>query len=104
MLPRSASRRTAAAATVLLALVIVNALALDHIVSDLSASVDEHVQHCHGEPASCANQPVPSGPGQFLFAEPGAPAPDLVTTAIGAAPLARAIGREPVPRPLPPRA
>lgn len=29
-----------------------------------------HVQHCHVSPATCAEQPVPTGPGQMLFAEP----------------------------------
>ncbi|HWQ27567.1 MAG TPA: hypothetical protein VNN12_00930 [Dehalococcoidia bacterium] len=104
MVPHSVSRRIAAAATVLLALVIVNVLALDHTVSRLSADLHEHVQHCHGEPASCANQPIPSGPGQFLFAEPGAPAPDLPAIDVPAGPVPPADGREPAPQPHPPRA
>jgi hypothetical protein len=31
---------------------------------------DVHVNHCHISRSSCAEQPVPSGPGQMLFAEP----------------------------------
>lgn len=104
MVPHSVSRRIAAAATVLLALVIVNALAPDHALSHLSADPHEHAQHCHGEPASCASQPIPSGPGQFLFTEPGASAPDLPVIGVPAAPSVTAGGRDPVPQPHPPRA
>jgi hypothetical protein len=36
-----------------------------------------HVQHCHISPSTCSDQPVPSGPGQMLFAEPLLPALSL---------------------------
>ncbi len=103
MIARAVSGRIVAAATVLLALTIVNLLALDHTVLRLSADAHEHVQHCHGAPASCANQAVPSGPGQFLYTEPWLRSPDLILAELAGAVDLFSSGFEPVPQPPPPR-
>jgi len=35
---------------------------------------DVHLQHCHVSRSSCSEQPIPSGPGQMLFADSLLPA------------------------------
>ncbi len=39
-------------------------------VHHTDAHGEAHVQHCHISPSTCAEQPIPTGPGQMLFAEP----------------------------------
>ncbi len=77
MLSRAHRIRTGVAATVLLALTWLNVLAPDHTVWHVGAD-HGHAQHCHGAPATCSTFPVPSGPGQFLYTEPGVAAPELI--------------------------
>jgi hypothetical protein len=79
-----------AIAGVLLVTAVVNFLALDHTLLSTHELPDgpisdearaghfaEHAKHCHIAPAVCGNLPVPSGPGQLLFADPLLVLPDL---------------------------
>lgn len=64
----------------------------------------DHEQHCHEGLASCSDQPVTSGPGQFLLADqPEAAAPLALAMAARAEALAPATSSPPPPEP-PPRA
>lgn len=102
MLSRSVRARTAVAALVLLVLTALNVLALDHTAWHVG--VDEtHALHCHGEPASCSGSPVPSGPGQFLYTEPGWAVPDLIEAGPVALELVVAKGLPLRPEAPPPR-
>ncbi len=64
----------------------------------------DHEQHCHEGLASCSDQPVTSGPGQFLLADqPEAAAPLALATAARADALVPDTLAPPPPEP-PPRA
>ena len=72
---------------VLLALELVAFLAvLPSVVpyDHLSASAhteheDVHAAHCHGTPGTCADAPIPSGPGQMLMGEPLTAVPAMLS-------------------------
>lgn len=78
---RSIARRRHAlrAARMMLAVLVFFAvlpavLPYDHLFLHESASDAErdavHVAHCHVTPGACADQPVPSGPGQLMLSDP----------------------------------
>ncbi|MEX2246454.1 MAG: hypothetical protein WEC75_07180 [Dehalococcoidia bacterium] len=61
-----------------------------------------HQSHCHATPASCADSPVASGPGQFLQSAPLLVVPSLLSVLLlfAAAPLVGITRRPPTPPPL----
>ena len=40
---------------------------------------DVHAAHCHGTPGTCADAPIPSGPGQMLMGEPLTAVPAMLS-------------------------
>lgn len=102
MVSRSVDRCTAVGTFVLFVLTVINVLALDHTAWHVAAD-ETHALHCHGEPASCAGSPVPSGPGQFLYTEPGAAAPEFIVSSLRDAGRSAAEGLDPRPQAPPPR-
>ena len=61
----------------------------DHILlphhDDSGQSSSVHQMHCHDTPGSCSDQPMTSGPGEFLFGSPLIVAPSLVSTLLATA-------------------
>jgi hypothetical protein len=81
--------RLVAAATLTVLALLPSVVPYDHLVAQSQADAAHssagervHEQHCHGVPASCADAPVTSGPGQFLTSDALLPAPVLISVAI----------------------
>jgi hypothetical protein len=90
---RRALRRVAPAAVwVLVAAALLPSLfPYDHLLphtehADEHTSV--HASHCHESPGTCADAPLPSGPGELLSSAPLLAAPGLVAIAVATAALA----------------
>ncbi len=67
----------------MLAITVNNVVAIEHHLPathheerENDAHSEVHVEHCHVSRGSCGEQPIPSGPGQMLFAEPLQPSLD----------------------------
>ena len=101
---RRAQRRLAMAAISALAVLAVlpSVLPYDHLLAagheDDGAAV--HASHCHDTPASCADAPVTSGPGQILDSAPLLVAPAMLSVLLLATvPMLVGITRRPILRP-----
>jgi hypothetical protein len=86
-LTRRAGRRRAVrgACGVLVFLAVLPAvLPYDHLLmprhDDSTQTSSAHQMHCHDTPGSCSDQPMTSGPGEFLFAGPLIVVPSLFAT------------------------
>jgi hypothetical protein len=103
-LRRRARRRLAGAAVSALVLLAVlpSVVPYDHLVAAAheDAATAVHASHCHENPASCADAPVASGPGQILDAAPLLVVPAFVSVLIIlASPMLCGITRRPTLRP-----
>jgi hypothetical protein len=96
-------RLGAAALAALVALAVLpSVVPYDHLIAaphdDDGAAV--HASHCHDTPASCADAPVTSGPGQILDAGPLLVLPAMASVLlIAVSPVLRGISRRPMLRP-----
>jgi hypothetical protein len=63
--------------------VLPSVLPYDHLLVTAHAGHEEtHELHCHGAPGSCADAPLPSGPGQMLGADPLIVVPAMLSLAL----------------------
>jgi hypothetical protein len=63
--------------------VLPSVLPYDHLLVTAHAGhEDTHELHCHGAPGSCADAPLPSGPGQMLGADPLIVVPAMLSLAL----------------------
>ena len=76
-------------------------LPYDHLrASRLGEDPAAHAEHCHESPASCADAPVTSGPGQMIDAAPLLAEPAMFSVLLLAAvPLLIGLSRRPNLRP-----
>jgi hypothetical protein len=103
-LRRRVQRRVAGAALGFLALLAVlpSVLPYDHLFTDANAGIGEavHASHCHDSPSSCADSPVPFGPGQLIDAAPLVVVPAMLAVLIiVCAPVLRGRTCRPILRP-----
>lgn len=102
--PRADRRRLVIVAATLLvaAAVLPSVVPYDHLAAGAHAEEhqDLHGLHCHTTPASCADTPIASGPGQFMTFEPLLVIPALMATLlIVALAVPRGVGHRPRLRP-----
>jgi hypothetical protein len=79
---------TGIASVLVFAAVLPSVLPYDHLLPDhdgvehSAAEERAHSMHCHETPASCADAPISSGPGQFLTSEPLVLVPSMISVLI----------------------
>ena len=77
-----------AAAGLLFLAVLPSVLPYDHLLphdehDERPGATAVHASHCHDTPGSCADAPLPAGPGQLLSNSPLLPSPALVAVLMG---------------------
>lgn len=67
---------------------------------DAAHAASAHAAHCHGDPGSCSDAPVPSGPGQMVAGEALVVAPVMMLVLVShQTPLLAGVSRRPEVRP-----
>jgi hypothetical protein len=77
-----------AAAGLLFLAVLPSVLPYDHLLphdehDERPGATAVHASHCHDTPGSCADAPLPAGPGQLLSNSPLLPSPALLAVLMG---------------------